>query len=112
MFQTEIHVGCGVVLCCLTVLIVNIYEYTLDEDISRIEFKEFNSDEDHIYPTITMCFTNPLLEEKLIKYGKSINSKTYTDFINGDLWDENMARIEYDDVSIDIESYLLGKLIF
>ena len=112
MFKTEIHVAGGVVLCCLIVLILNIYEYTLDEDISRIEFKEFNSDEDHIYPTITMCITNPLLEKKLIQYGNDINTKTYTDFINGDLWNERMASIEYDDVSIDFESYLLGILIY
>ena len=64
MIKTHIHVVCAVVLCCFIVLIVNIYEYTLDEDISQIEFKEFNSDESHIYPSVTLCLTNPLLAEK------------------------------------------------
>ena len=39
MFKAKIHVVCGVALCCLTVLIINVYEYILDEDISRIDFK-------------------------------------------------------------------------
>lgn len=109
MIKTHIHVVCAVVLCCFIVLIVNIYEYTLDEDISQIEFKEFNSDESHIYPSVTLCLTNPLLDEKLNQFGPNVNNKTYTDFINGDLWDEKLAQIEYDDVSIDFSSYLLGN---
>ena len=109
MFKAKIHVVCGVALCCLTVLIINVYEYILDEDISRIDFKEFNSNENHIYPTVTMCFTKPLLEDKLMKYGLNINSKTYNDYINGDLWDDRMASIDYDDVSIDFDSYLQGN---
>ena len=109
MIKTQVHVVCAVVLCCFTVLIVNIYEYILDEDTSQIEFKEFNSDEYHIYPSVTLCFTNPLLDDKLIQYGPNVNSKTYADFINGDLWDDRMPSIDYDDVSIDFDSYLQGK---
>ena len=56
--------------------------------------KEFNYDNEHIYPTVTLCFRYPLLEEKLLKFGEGINVSTYTSFLIGDLWDNRMAQID------------------
>ena len=42
-----------------------VLQYIKDEDVARIEFAEFNAEEDNIYPTITLCFPSPLIEEKL-----------------------------------------------
>ena len=101
------HGLCGFAALGFTIFCVHLY--LLDEDVARIEFKEFNRDNEHIYPTVTLCFRYPLLEEKLLKFGEGINVSTYTSFLIGDLWDDRMAQINYDDVSIDIENYLLGN---
>ena len=80
----------------------------LDEDVAIIEFQTFNSDKDHIYPAVTICFSNPLLEEKLATYGPGINVSSYSSFLRGDFLDERMLNINYDDVSLNIEEYLIG----
>ena len=101
------HGLCGFAALGFTIFCVHLY--VLDEDVAQIEFKEFNRDNEHIYPTVTLCFRHPLLGEKLLKFGEGINVSTYTSFLIGDLWDNRMAQIDYDDVSIDIENYLLGN---
>ena len=89
-----------------------VYQYLLDEDVARIEFEEFNSDINNIYPTISLCFPSPLSEDKLEKYGEGINISTYSSFLTGQSgsWDDRMAQIDYDDVSLNIEDYFLGKI--
>ena len=101
---------CGFATISLTVYCA--YQYILDEDVARIEFKQFNSGSDHIYPAVTMCFPSPLVEEKLEKYGDGINANTYSSFLRGIHWDNRMTHINYDDVSINFEDYLLGRIYY
>ena len=82
------------------------YKYNLDEDVSLVSFVTFNDDENKIYPALTLCFWNPFLNEKLKSYGSNINTTTYSRFIQGTFWDESMARIDYDDVTVSLEDYL------
>ena len=107
VFKYMSHALCGI--ATIGFIIYCVYQYILDEDVSRIEFQQFNSEEDHIYPAITMCFPKPLLEDKLAPYGEGINTSSYSSFLKGELWDERMANINYDDVSMNIEEYLLGR---
>ena len=81
----------------------------LDEDVSRIAFKTFNSNENGIYPAVTLCFTNPLLDKKLAEYGTGVNITSYNNFLQGIMWDDRMANIDFDDVSVNFEDYLVGK---
>ena len=108
-FKYVFHFLCGVATVGFTIYCV--HQYIKDEDVARIEFAEFNAEEDNIYPTITLCFPSPLIEEKLSSYGEGITVETYSAFLTGqnNSWDERMAKIDYDDVSINIEDYFLGK---
>ena len=102
------HMMCGLATIIFTSYCI--HQYLLDEDVSRINFKKFNSNENHIYPAITLCVTNPLLAEKLAHYGKGINLSSYNSFLKGNLWDDRMANINFDDVSVNFEDNLLGKI--
>ena len=108
-FKYVFHFLCGVATVGFTIYCV--HQYIKDEDVARIEFAEFNAEEDNIYPTITLCFPSPLIEEKLASYGEGITVGSYSAFLTGQngSWDERMAKIDYDDVSINIEDYFLGK---
>ena len=108
-FKYVFHFLCGVATVGFTIYCV--HQYIKDEDVARIEFAEFNAEEDNIYPTITLCFPSPLIEEKLASYGEGITVESYSAFLTGQngSWDERMAKIDYDDVSINIEDYFLGK---
>ena len=38
--------------------------YYVDEDVSQVEYHDFHDSKDHIYPSISMCIKNPILEPK------------------------------------------------
>ena len=107
-FKYIFHVICA--LATIIFMFYCVYQYMLDEDISRIVFKNFNLNENSIYPAVTLCFANPLLNDKLAEYGTGINATSYRSFLQGNLWDERMANIDFDDVSVNFEDHLLGNL--
>ena len=107
--KCTVYVICALATIGLTVKCV--YQYMSDEDVSRISFKTFNSNENAIYPAVTLCFTNPLLDNKLVEYGTGVNSTSYRNFLQGIAWDERMANIDFDDVSVNFEDNLVGKLM-
>ena len=83
-----------------------LYKYTLDEDVSLVGYVKFNDDIYKRYPAITLCFWNPFYNEKLKTYGPGINTTTYSYFLQGRLWDDRMASIDYDDVTVSLEDYM------
>lgn len=97
-------------LFIFSLLILAIYDgcerFINDEDVSLIGFKTFHEDADDLYPTITMCFYNPFLQNELIKYGPGINITSYSQYLQGKIWDERMQNIPYDNVTISMENYL------
>ena len=80
-----------------------IYKFYLNEDSSIIEFRTFTGEGNHIYPTLTVCFSGyGIFNQERIE----TNAKKYRRFLRGDLWDEGLQNADYDDVS------LKGELIF
>ena len=84
---------------CLVKLIKN-------EDVSLVGFVHFNDDENKPYPSLTICFWNPFLNDVLTTYGTGINTSTYSQFLQGQLWDDRMVNIDYDKVTVSLEDYL------
>ena len=96
--------------CCTLATIVTvswcIFNYLKDEDLTVVNFMEFQREEVDIYPTVSICFTTPYEKEKLA--GSGTDLVNYTDFLTGELWDEKLLTIDYDEVSLDIKDYFLG----
>ena len=83
-----------------------IYKFFLNEDSSIIEFNTFTGDGNHIYPTLTVCFSGDgIFNQERIKK-KTGTSRKYGRFLRGDLWKKKLLDADYDDVS------LKGELIF
>jgi hypothetical protein len=78
-----------------------------DEDVSLVNYKRYHSDENSIYPSLTLCFNNPFINEKLKSFGDGVNITTYSKFLKGLYWDERMNQIDYDNVTLDIENYIV-----
>ena len=85
-----------------------VYIYSQDKDVCLVDFKQYNEEKEYIYPSFSLIFVNPFIDEKLKKYGEGISAKTYSQFLEGQLWDERMLNISYDDVTIDMADYFLG----
>ena len=86
-------------------------KYHLDEDVSFIEFKTFNSEESYIYPTITLCFEAKFLENSLKHNVNKTNVSNYSSFLVGWYWQDDLVNIDYDDITTNIEKYFLGSYI-
>ena len=97
------------IICALVTIILTcwcIVKLIRNEDVSLVGFVNFNEDEGKPYPSLTICFWNPFLNEALKMHGSGINTSTYSQFLQGELWDERMLSIDYDNVTVSLEDYL------
>jgi hypothetical protein len=99
------HLLCSISAFSLTCWCI--YKYMKDEDVSLVNYKRYHSDENSIYPSLTLCFNNPFINDKLKSYGDGVNITTYSKFLKGLYWDERMTQIDYDNVTLDIENYIV-----
>ena len=97
------------VFCILVTIILSswrIYQYSLDQDVTRINFRRFHSHKESIYPSTSLCFFDPYLPEKLEKYGTTTSE--YVNFLQGRNWNETLLNVSYNDVTLDLRKYILG----
>ena len=89
--------------------------YLKNEDVCLVSFKRFNDHPDYVYPTITICIINPVQQHKLNKFGNEsvVNISSYTMHLKGELNNEILQNIPFDEVTVDLEDYLLSyKVIY
>ena len=108
--SATLHYICFVA-CTLGTILLGIQcveKYVRDDDVSKTHHRHFHDDNpDSIYPSITMCITNPFLEHELMKHGNGINIASYVNFLQGRYWDDRMIDIDYDNVTVPLESSLI-----
>ena len=70
-----------ILLCfVITILMVTkcFLNYMRNEDVCLVSFKRFNDSADQVYPTTTLCISNPIQKEKLEMISKAIyNTPSY-----------------------------------
>ena len=68
-FGTIYHIAC---LCvALSLIMWCIYEYSLDNDVTEIQTRNYHDSPDDIYPSLTVCYKNPYKQDRAWKYNKS-----------------------------------------
>ena len=82
-----------------------LYKYTLNEDLSVFEYKQFYKTEDDVFPVLSLCFRNPFLTEKL-RQNHGINELTYLSFLQGKNLTTKMLEIDYDKITLELTDYL------
>ena len=95
------------VFITISLIIFAIYKYLLDKDIAVIAFTKFHEQEKDIYPSVMLCFYNPFVSKQFVKYGSTINSTVYKNFLRGEIWSQELANVDFDDVTLDIDKYFL-----
>ena len=92
----------GLILWC-------IYLFSLDEDLARINIKKFNSDKESLYTSVSFVFYSPYEYKKFERYeDENITPVNYKLHLQGELWNDNISKIDYNDVAIDIKDYFQG----
>ena len=94
---------------CICVVISSItrlaYDYSLNEDLCLVDFKDLEDEDVDLYPTLSLCFNNPFLNDKLI-HNHGVNESLYLDFLNGDYFSTEMLHIDYEEVTFDLKDYI------
>ena len=107
--KQKIIINGFVFLCCsITISLVSycIYQYTLNEDLSEVSYKEFRGTKDDVFPTVSLCLGNPFLKEKLAEYGTDETS--YLAFLRGSSFNQDLLSINFSHVTINIVDYIKG----
>ena len=85
--------------------------YCTVEDQTIVTYKRFHESETDVYPSITLCWTMAIDEEKLKRFDNEFTLKAYTHFLYGhsigEHWNKDMLRVNYDNVTINFDDYLL-----
>ena len=87
------------------------YKYSLDKDVSSLNYKMFNHEPGSLYPSISLCIVNPYLEDSLKRHGSDVNSSSYVKYLMGGYWSKNMTSVDYEKVTINMKNYLKNLFI-
>ena len=80
--------------------------YYQDDDLCLVDYSSIKED-DVSLPVLSLCFENPFSEEKLKKISPSLNRSYYLEYLRGNVIDENLTRVDYEDVSIKLLDHLV-----
>ena len=80
------------------------YKYTLvDRSIGVVDYEVVEKMDDEL-PQLSLCFMNPFLREKLQDVDPDINSAIYLKYLLGEYYDDKLATIDYDNVTLFMRS--------
>lgn len=102
IFTFVLHKLCVSATVALTVFWL--YKYTLNEDVSLLDYKKFYEAEEDVHPVLSLCFANPFLQDKLAQHGT--NQSVFLDFLRGEYFSNEMLDIDYDTVTLDLRDFI------
>ena len=79
------------------------YKFSMDEDLCLVDYKSSANEQGSRYPVVSICFQDPVLEEKLGELG--VNKSSYLKFLRGEIYDKTMENIIYDDVTLNLSRH-------
>ena len=77
--------GCFVFFCIVGAILMTawlVYKYTLNEDVSLIDFKYYHNSEKELYPSISMCFADDG-KVSMSNAPEGLNKSAYINFLSG-----------------------------
>ena len=59
------------------------FNYIKNEDLCEVSFKKYNSKVDSVYPSLSICFMSPFLQEGVMRHGIMTNTSLYQLYLTG-----------------------------
>ena len=96
------HLLC--VVSTLVLLWMCAWRYIENDSTSLVDFRTFQNQEKDIYPSFSLCFRGEGIfnEDNLNKN----EIENYKQFLKGEIWDEEMLKIDYDEVTLNLVDYV------
>ena len=98
-------------LCCFIGLISMVAYWVhkfliVDRDIGVVDYELHETDID--LPTLSICIRNPFLDKKIRSVDSQLNEDSYLRYLQGNIDEVKFQDIEYENVSLDLNEYLLA----
>ena len=99
--------GCFIVV----VFMVSIWfkKYLKDEDLCLVDYIDFENSTEIEHPELSFCFVHPFLDQNLEKFG--VDSNEYVEHLKGETFIENLTKIDYTNVTLNLEEYYTSTSI-
>ena len=126
LFKNLFYIGCFV--AAMYFFGSCIQEYVLNEDTSTVRFKSFHSDENSLYPSLTLCFGDFWNFDFNLKkdyddpdpefdYDTGVEFRdAFKQYLSGCegypdcSWNKSFENIDYDNVSINLMDYVTAEI--
>ena len=103
------------IICILISIILTFNwscKYLENEDTSLVSYTLYaKSEAKDKYPVLSFCFRNPFIKEKLEEFGMN-NENDYLNFLEGKSFFANFSNIPYDDITLQLNDYLIGYYVY
>ena len=87
------------------------YKFSLNEGKSAIHYRKFSlTTKDPVIPTLSLCFKNPFLQDRLTAFG--MNEESYLSFLAGNSFDKKILNIDFNSVTMNITDYIKEYQVF
>ena len=98
----------------ITIALVSywIYAYTLNEDLCLVDYKRYLETDFDEFPVLSICLKDQISKEKLELQNPNIDIETYIDFLSGNIYEKELAKINYENVTNDISKYVTASRVY
>lgn len=83
------------------------HEFIRNEDFCEVNFKKMYNEKETVYPSLSLCFTHPIYDNKLQKYEQGLNYTTYESSLLGHEVSDKLFNISYSDVSLHLKDHII-----
>ena len=85
-----------------------IYLFSLNRDLTVMDYKPYYHDESARPPMLSLCFKNPFNNTKLAEINPKVNATSYLAFLEGIYFSEEMLQYDYQSIIFNISDYVIG----
>ena len=76
-----------------------------------VQYKSYCNDELHGFPILSLCFKNPFNSTKLGKISTQLNDSSYSDFLEGKYFSQDILQNNFNDIMFDISDYVVDDWV-
>jgi len=89
------------------------YKFVIeDEDLCLVDYVALEKADEFPLPTVSMCFRNPFIDEKLKTISPDFNGTTYLQYLKGEIFDDKFNDIDYNNVTFNLSEYLVSDRVY
>ena len=108
-FRILFQIVCTIAAVSLSIFWI--YNYCLNDDLCKVDYKTFYDDIKDEYPVLSLCFKDFISDQKLGQQPHKTNKSTYLSFLKGEFYEDNLLHINYRDVISNISDFVVFERI-